>query len=96
MRFSGVLLSDILGRGNNNFDLVRVIAAALVIISHGFLIVHGTSGAEPLASISAYTLGQHSVNVFFTLSGLLVSASLDRASMSSPLPRPVRCASFPA
>lgn len=79
MSLSGVPLSDILARGNNNFDLVRLIAAAMVIISHAFLIVHGTTAAEPLASISAYTLGQHSVNVFFILSGVLVSASLDRS-----------------
>jgi peptidoglycan/LPS O-acetylase OafA/YrhL len=79
VRLSGVPLSDILERGNNNFDLVRLLAAALVIISHSFSIVYGTAGAEPLASISAYTLGQHSVNVFFILSGLLVSASLDRS-----------------
>lgn len=73
-----VPLSAILGRGNNNFDLVRVAAAASVIVSHAFAQVHGTAAAEPLASLSVYTLGQHAVNIFFLLSGLLVSASLDR------------------
>lgn len=74
-----VPLSNILARGGNNFDLVRVGAAAAVIVSHAFPIVHGPSAAEPLASVSVFTLGQHAVNVFFLLSGLLVSASLDRS-----------------
>lgn len=73
-----VPLSTILARGHNNFDLVRIAAAASVIVSHAFTQVHGTEAAEPLASISVYTLGQHAVNVFFLLSGLLVAASLDR------------------
>lgn len=73
-----VPLSDILVRGNNNFDLVRITAAASVIVSHAFAQVYGAATAEPLASLSVYTLGQHAVNIFFLLSGLLVSASLDR------------------
>lgn len=76
---SGVRLWDILARGNNNFDLVRLLAAAAVIVSHAFQIVHGTTAAEPLAANSVYTLAQHAVNVFFMLSGVLVAASLDRS-----------------
>ena len=75
---SGVPISDILPRGQNNFDLVRVAAAASVIISHAFLITSGNASHEPLASGSVYNLGQHAVNIFFVLSGLLVAASLDR------------------
>jgi peptidoglycan/LPS O-acetylase OafA/YrhL len=74
-----VPLSRILPRGQNNFDLVRVIAAASVIVSHAFLITSGQSSNEPFSSAAGYNLGQHAVNVFFVLSGLLVSASLDRA-----------------
>ncbi len=76
----GVPLSDILARGSNNFDVVRVAAAASVIVSHAFAQVYGIGAAEPLASVSVYNLGQHAVNIFFLLSGLLVSASLDRTS----------------
>lgn len=74
----GVPLSAILARGSNNFDLVRIAAAAAVIISHAFTQAYGPEAAEPLASVSVYTLGGHAVNVFFILSGLLVAASLDR------------------
>lgn len=76
----GVSLSDILERGQNNFDLVRLIAAAAVIVGHSFIIASGDGDLEPLSGVSAFTLGQHAVNVFFVLSGLLVAASLDRNS----------------
>lgn len=75
----GVSLSDILERGRNNFDLVRLVAAASVIVGHSFIIVSGRLDAEPLAGVSSFTLGQHAVNVFFVLSGLLVAASLERS-----------------
>lgn len=72
-------LSAILARGSNNFDLVRIAAAASVIFSHAFTQAYGPEAAEPLASVSVYPLAGHAVNVFFILSGLLVAASLDRA-----------------
>ncbi len=74
----GVSLSDILERGRNNFDIVRLVAAASVVVAHSFIIASGDPDAEPLTGVSAFTLGQHAVNVFFILSGLLVAASLDR------------------
>lgn len=73
-------VSAILGRDRNNFDLVRLIAAASVILSHGFSIATGVDAEEPLAVATAFSLGQHAVNVFFFLSGLLVTASLARSS----------------
>lgn len=75
---AGVSISDILSRGGNNFDLVRVLAAVAVIISHAFYLSTGMTAQEPLAGISVFTLGAHAVNLFFMVSGLLVSASLDR------------------
>jgi len=75
-----VSLSDILERGQNNFDLVRLVAAASVIVGHSFIIATGDLYAEPLTGVSSFTLGQHAVNVFFILSGLLVAASLERNS----------------
>lgn len=75
-----VSLSDILERGRNNFDVVRLIAASAVIVGHSFIIATGDLEAEPLTGVSSFTLGQHAVNVFFILSGLLVAASIERNS----------------
>lgn len=76
---SGVSLSDIVDRGGNNFDLLRLIAAASVIVSHAWVLGFASAGVEPLESVSVFTLGQHAVNVFFVLSGLLVASSLERS-----------------
>ena len=71
-------IADISSAGNNSFGLVRLLAAIAVIISHGYLIVGGVDGIEPLATLTGYPLGAHAVHVFFTVSGLLVAASFDR------------------
>ena len=67
-------LSDVLEHTNNNFNAVRLLAALSVVVSHSFLLVIGQTAAEPLSS-TPYTLGQHAVNVFFVLSGLMLSRS---------------------
>lgn len=67
-------LSDVLEHTNNNFNTVRLLAALSVVVSHSFLLVVGQTFAEPLSS-TPYTLGQHAVNVFFVLSGLMLSRS---------------------
>ncbi|RKE68183.1 acyltransferase family protein [Pseudorhodoplanes sinuspersici] len=67
-------LSDVLEHTNNNFNAVRLLAALSVVVSHSFLLVIGLTAAEPLSS-TPYTLGQHAVNVFFVLSGLMLSRS---------------------
>lgn len=62
----------------NNFGLLRLVAAASVLFSHAFAISSGIGESEPLGASTGFTLGQHAVNVFFVVSGLLVTASLDR------------------
>ena len=71
-------LIDILPPTENNFSLIRLIAAAAVIVSHSWLISTGSEANEPLKSFTIFTLGQHAVNLFFILSGLMVAASLER------------------
>jgi peptidoglycan/LPS O-acetylase OafA/YrhL len=73
-------LDDIIAKDKNNFDFLRLMAASAVVISHAFYLATGYSENEPLATTSVYSLGQHAVNLFFFLSGLLVAASLDRSS----------------
>ncbi len=63
---------------DNNFNLIRFLAAASVIFSHATLISQGQDAIEPLKSTTGFTLGDHAVNVFFVLSGFLVTMSLQR------------------
>lgn len=65
-------------RPTNQFTLVRLVAAAAVIVSHAYLVTTGDHAAEPLMRSTGFTLGQHAVNVFFGMSGFLVMASWDR------------------
>jgi len=61
---------------NNNFNLIRFLAAFAVLVSHSFLISTGIWNSEPLRSSYGLTWGDIAVNVFFVTSGFLVTASL--------------------
>jgi peptidoglycan/LPS O-acetylase OafA/YrhL len=58
----------------NNFDLLRLVAAAQVVWFHGTLLL-GLSAPEPVHRIMSAFPG---VPMFFVLSGFLVASSLDR------------------
>ena len=58
----------------NNLNLLRLIAAFAVMVSHAWPIVHGPGTPEPLQA-TGYTLGTIAVMVFFGLSGFLIAAS---------------------
>lgn len=73
-------LNAILAPERNNFTLVRLLSALAVLISHTLLLHSGNPANEILAGLTFYNLGEHAVNVFFVLSGLMVSMSLARAS----------------
>jgi peptidoglycan/LPS O-acetylase OafA/YrhL len=63
---------------NNNFDVIRFVAASLVIFSHAYA-VSGHPGEEPLAGKSSFiTFGSLAVEIFFVISGYLVTQSLMR------------------
>lgn len=64
---------------SNNFNALRLGAALAVVVSHAFPLATGSEASEPLAGVNHFTLGQHAVNLFFTLSGLMTAASLDRS-----------------
>lgn len=65
---------------NNNLDLIRLIAAALVIWSHAYPIVLGKGAEQPLSRLTygQISLGDLGVAIFFVLSGFLVSQSMFR------------------
>lgn len=70
---------------DNNFDALRLIAAASVIFSHCFLIAEGSDAHEPLILLTGRQsiLGLAGVFVFFTISGFLVTQSFE--TTGSPL-----------
>lgn len=67
-------LQEVLDDRNNSFNAVRLLAAGAVFISHAFLIVPAGNHHQPLDN-TAFDLGQLAVNVFFFLSGLMLSRS---------------------
>lgn len=71
-----IRLSDHLGGRDNNLNLLRVTAAFLVLASHSFAIVTGDAKHEPLRQTYGLTFGSISVDVFFIVSGLLVTQSI--------------------
>jgi peptidoglycan/LPS O-acetylase OafA/YrhL len=72
--------SDLLDRDRNSFNVLRLGAAAAVIVSHAWTLRVGFGSAELGRSVSPFTVGDHAVNVFFVLSGFLIAESLSRSS----------------
>ncbi len=67
-----------LGRHDNNFDLIRFAAAALVLFSHAYPL--SGIGPEPILALTGYESGGAiGVATFFVISGYLVAASYLRA-----------------
>jgi peptidoglycan/LPS O-acetylase OafA/YrhL len=64
----------------NNFDALRLVAAASVMFSHAFLIADGTQNNEWLIRLTGNQsiLGLTGVFVFFTISGFLVTQSYEQ------------------
>ncbi|CAI1574797.1 Acyltransferase family [Serratia proteamaculans] len=72
-----MLISDALKRENNNFDLIRLAAAVMVIISHAYAINRIDGFIEPLYKITHLTtMAEIAVKVFFFISGLVVTNSM--------------------
>jgi len=69
-------IADKLQLGQNSFGLLRLIAASMVVFSHAWYVTGGEGVFEPLQTSTGFTLGWHSVNAFFALSGLLIAGSL--------------------
>lgn len=77
-------LHDILTPSRNNFGATRVALALAVVVSHSFYLASGIPLVnEPLYAWTGYTIGQHAVQLFFVLSGILVAQSLVRGGLAN-------------
>lgn len=75
MRVGGMLEPE-----ENNFGLIRLGLALAVLVSHAFYLKSGQARAEPLTGWTGHSLGEHAVQIFFFLSGLMVAQSADRSA----------------
>lgn len=66
-------LADFAQGRDNNFNLVRLVAALAVLFSHSFALV---GAPDPLYASLSMTFASIAVDVFFVTSGFLVTASL--------------------
>lgn len=73
---SGGRLSDYTRGRDNNFNLLRFVAATMVLVSHSFAICSGNAADEPLRALLGMSLGDIAVDIFFAASGFLVAGSL--------------------
>lgn len=68
-------IGDLVKDRNNNFNLVRFIAASAVIYSHSFTILEGDRGYWLSTGILSQEIGSLAVNMFFIVSGFLIAKS---------------------
>jgi peptidoglycan/LPS O-acetylase OafA/YrhL len=61
---------------NNNFNLIRIVAALAVLVSHSFSLVTGSGDTEPFQKSLGMSVGAIAVDLFFIASGFLVTSSL--------------------
>lgn len=79
IRKSNRLLSDVLQRNGNNFDVLRLIAAFAVIVGHAYAIAPQPPLQDAVLVLLHFDYsGSLAVKFFFFLSGLLVTDSIIR------------------
>lgn len=67
--------ADVARGRDNNFNLLRVVAATSVMFSHSWPMVLGPTAVEPLHRETGYNLGILAVFVFFAISGFFITKS---------------------
>jgi len=70
-------LGAVCGGRVNNLNLIRMIAASAVLLSHAFSV---TGIAEPFEPVFSRSLGHMAVAVFFVISGFLIARAWERKS----------------
>jgi peptidoglycan/LPS O-acetylase OafA/YrhL len=61
---------------DNNFNLIRFLAASAVIVDHSFALVSHDQTADALIDVERLEIGRLAVDVFFIISGFLVTRSV--------------------
>lgn len=72
-------LADLAKGRDNNLTLLRIIAATAVLFSHSFVLATGDAATEPLRNWIGMTTGSIAVDIFFVVSGFLVTASISKS-----------------
>jgi peptidoglycan/LPS O-acetylase OafA/YrhL len=71
-------LTTVIQKNNNNFNLTRLIAALLVIYGHSFTLFYSGKHSDMISQLIYFTnSGGLSLNIFFFLSGLLITSSFE-------------------
>jgi peptidoglycan/LPS O-acetylase OafA/YrhL len=78
-----VFLGQVATSRDNNLNLIRMIAAFAVLVSHAWPIALGPDAVQPLKALTGFTLGTLSVWVFFAISGYLITLSFVRTDDTS-------------
>jgi len=73
-------ISNVHIRKANNFDIIRILFAWLVIVSHSYILL-GSNGCDPLCELTNHyiNLSYFGVKGFITISGFLIFKSLERS-----------------
>lgn len=75
-RSDNSLASLSVGR-DNNLNLLRMVAASTVLVSHAYPISGSDGTADPLSQATGHTMGNIAVAVFFVISGFLITKSFN-------------------
>lgn len=75
-----ITLGTVARSRDNNLNLIRMIAATAVLVSHAWPINLGPRVEEPLKQVFGQSLGTLAVYVFFAISGFLITASFQRTA----------------
>ncbi|KAA0548342.1 acyltransferase [Bacillus sp. BGMRC 2118] len=81
MKLKGKTIEELNNARINNLDIIRFIAASLVLFSHAYPLTTGSNGSEPFAvwTMGQMTFGEFAVSIFFIISGFLITQSFDRS-----------------
>lgn len=78
------VIADRSGGHDNHFNLLRMVAATGVLVSHSWPLTLGPDTTEPLQALLGYKLGTLCVFVFFAISGFYITRSYDRRRSWAP------------